>query len=257
MSRFSLISLVSVIVFSILALAACGGEPLLTQTSIPISKEPTETPIPSTATPEPTETPIPPTATPEPTETPIPSTATPEPTETPVPPTATPEPAETPIPSTATPEPVETPNPPTATPEPAETPITRPTTEITDESGVRRYPLLSRVDRFETPKIGQVELFTIDELSLQYTWRVSDRPEIGGDCLFSFGKPIVDSEFKWNYTYHDVADSLDIDLDADALLVFVRDCVVERVPGKTAVKQSERDTRHISGVEARPLRHRS
>ena len=78
---------------------------------------------------------------------------------------------------------------------------------------------------------------------------MSDRPEIGGDCFFSFGKPIVDSEFKWNYIHHSVADSLDVDLEPDSLLLFVEDCIVERVPGKIPVKHSMWDTRHISEMK--------
>lgn len=229
-------SVLTTILLSILALVACGSEP-----------PPTPTPT-SSPTPTETPTPVPPTATASPS--PIPPTATPRPTDTPVPPTATPEPTRTPIPPTVTPVPTETPIPPTATPVTiAGTPLTRPTTEKITESGTRRYPVLSGISRFETPRIGVVELFVVDELALHSTWRVSDRPDVGGECEVALGKPLVDSERKWDYTRDTTADSIQVDLEPDDLLMFLTDCIVERVPGYVPEKQSVWDTRYISELE--------
>ena len=89
--RSTLLKVVSLAVFVLVAAAiSCGGP------------EPEPTPVPPTSTPIPTHTPVP-------TNTPVP-TATPVPTNTPVPPTATPVPTNTPVP-VATPVPVDTPAP--------------------------------------------------------------------------------------------------------------------------------------------------
>jgi serine/threonine-protein kinase len=91
-----------------------AGSPLIVATDAG-KTQPSNTPVPPTATTQPSNTPIPPTATTQPSNTPVPPTATTKPSNTPVPPTATTKPSNTPVPPTATIKPSNTPIPPTAT----------------------------------------------------------------------------------------------------------------------------------------------